>query len=104
MERQPIYSIYDAKSQLWSRPIFGHNTGSMVREFADIANDINHPIGKHPEDYCLFQIGEWDEKECVFVNSEKQTSLGKALDFVKQKNINPMQEALGNSSTQEVKK
>lgn len=80
-----IYSIYDAKAEAWLRPLFAQDNGSMLREFSDVANDKNHPIGKHPEDYALYELGTWDDKKGVFNQKKESTSLGLATSFVKQK-------------------
>lgn len=77
-----IFSVYDSKGTVYARPFFAHNVGSAVRSFADIANDKTHPIGQHPEDYALYQIGEWDDSSCNFKLHEKR-SLGTALEMVK---------------------
>lgn len=81
--RSKIYSVYDSKAELWCKPIFAQNRGSMVRGFSDLCNDKSHPVGQHPEDYYLYEIGEWDDKECMLINYEMHISLGAALDFVK---------------------
>lgn len=79
-----IFSSYDNKAKIWSRPMFAPNEGSMLRSWADIANDKSHPIGQHPEDYTLYIIGEFDEFEGTFLIHETRTSLGLASGFVKQ--------------------
>lgn len=33
-----------------------------IRQFSDYVNDKNHPWGKHPEDYTLMSIGEYDDE------------------------------------------
>lgn len=82
-----IFSIYDSKAKLWTKPMFTQTEGGMLRSFMDISNDENQPIGQHPEDYALFQIGEFNEDTGNikgFDNTERK-SMGRALDFVKQK-------------------
>ena len=78
-----IYSIYDSKAESYAKPIFADRVGEVIRSFGDIANDKSHPIGKHPEDYSLYEIGEWDDDAGTVENTTPHKSLGKALDFVK---------------------
>lgn len=80
---QKIFSIYDSKAKIWSRPMYVQETGQMIREFQDIANDKNHPIGKHPEDYALYQIGIWEDKHGIMTQLKESISLGLATSFKK---------------------
>lgn len=77
-----MYSVYDAKAKIWQYPFQAESSGAAVRAFADIANDRNHPIGQHPEDYCLYLVGSWDKLTGDVKPVEKQ-SFGVALEFVK---------------------
>ena len=83
-KEQEVYSILDIKSGIYSRPMFVLKKGMMLREFQDIANDKNHPIGKHPEDYCLYYIGQYDDEKGVLIPADKHASLGKAVDYLKE--------------------
>lgn len=56
-----MYSIFDAASGLYSRPFFTQADAEAKRSFTDIAQDAEHPIGKHPDDYTLFRIGMFDD-------------------------------------------
>ena len=56
-----IYSVYDSKSEAYSLPFYYQHDGQALRTFRDWVNDITTPYGKHPEDYCLFKIGMYDE-------------------------------------------
>lgn len=79
---QLIFAVYDSKSENFSKPIYVQKEGQMVRSFMDIANDKNHPIGQHPEDYFLYQIATWNEDSGEYQNLSPHKSLGKALDYV----------------------
>lgn len=58
-----IYAIHDIKAKCFQRPFFCKEDGEATRVFSDIAQDVEHPIGKHPEDYSLFRIGQYDDNE-----------------------------------------
>ncbi len=75
-------SIYDGKAEAFSQPFFAQSTGAAVRSFAEIANDSEHPIGKHPEDYTLFELGDWDERRGSVVLRTAPVALGQAIHLV----------------------
>lgn len=76
------FTVYDSKAQYWWTPRYEKARGIVIRGFADAANDPNTEIGKHPEDYTLFEIGTWDEQTCTDTTHTAPISLGKALDFL----------------------
>jgi len=83
-----IFSILDKKSEIWSRPIFMQKTGMMLRSFKDLANDKSHPIGQHPEDYYMYQIGTWNEHRGEIKSLDPFQPYGSALDY-KDKELMP---------------
>lgn len=98
--KQVMYSIYDTASGAYMRPFFLQSDGQAVRMFTDIATDAEHEIGKHPEDYSLFRLGQFDDnrgevlpeqRECIItaleavansrrVNEEAQQDLLKQVN------------------------
>lgn len=58
-----LYSVFDAKAQYFGAPFSDMEDGSAVRNFADAVNDGSNPNNmwhKHPEDFSLFFLGEFD--------------------------------------------
>lgn len=84
-----VFSIYDAKAEAHMPPFFFAATGLAIRAFADMANDPSHTVGKHPEDYSLFEIGTFDDAIGVFENHEAKIPLGTALENKTQGEIWP---------------
>lgn len=65
-------------------PMFVVHLGSAIRDFGDQCKDKTTTLGKHPSDYELFHVGEWDAHTGLFlVNNEsndwapKQIAIGK---------------------------
>lgn len=56
-----IYSIYDTAAAAYMRPFFVQSDGQATRMFTDIALDAEHEVGKHPEDYSLHRLGQFDD-------------------------------------------
>lgn len=77
-----IFIVNDAKAQCYGMPMVLKSSGEAVRSFTDVANDKGSTIGKHPEDFSLFEIGEYDERSGQISTYPAQISLGKAIDFV----------------------
>lgn len=58
-----VYAIYDSKAEGYSQPFFCINDAIAGRMFGDACNDESADISRHPEDYTLFKIGEWNSVE-----------------------------------------
>lgn len=56
-----IFAIYDKKAQFFSPPFVNRNKGEALRTLEDLANDPQTRINKHPADFQIFELGEWDE-------------------------------------------
>jgi len=61
------YSIYDRKALVYHSPFFAVSHGAAVRSFSDLANDRQTTIGRHPVDYVLFHVGQFDDSSGVLV-------------------------------------
>lgn len=57
-----ICSIRDAKAEAFVNPMVFQSNGEALRTFMDAVNSADHPMGKHPEDYSLFVLGEFDQR------------------------------------------
>ena len=55
------YSILDEKSGTYDRPIFATTHAVAMRAFGDACKDPNHPMAKHPEDYRLYHLGDFNQ-------------------------------------------
>lgn len=78
-----VLSVYDCKAQMYSGPIFVVAVGVGVRAFADAVNDNQLEFSKHPTDYILFEIGDWDDNTGEFKNCVPPHQLGVGADFVR---------------------
>ena len=79
-----ILSIYDAKAETFSPPVFCVAIGEGVRSFEDEINNPQSPFSRHPEDYTLFHLGTYDEQIGGFSLLPAPVSLGVALNFKKE--------------------
>ena len=70
--RMMVYTIFDTASGAAMRPFFAQGDGAAMREFSDLAVNADHPIGKHPEDYSLFRIGQFDDNKITLIQEDKE--------------------------------
>lgn len=75
-----IYTIRDSKTETYSQPFVQMTDGQATRTVADMVNNPEHPIGKHPEDYVLFRIGTFEDNEGK-IETEDSVSVANAIDL-----------------------
>lgn len=92
-----IYSVRDQAAQAYCAPFIVHNQGLALRAFADACNDDNHHFSKNPQDYIIFELGEFDDNTCHFEINDAPLSLGVGIDFVKRPGVLPGQLDMLNS-------
>lgn len=85
-----IFTCFDQKAKLHTRPFFYAEVGEAVRSFSDCANDPAHDIGRHPSDYTLKEIGTFDEGTGIITSLETSISHGDAVQYL-QLPIHPVQ-------------
>jgi len=59
--KQKIFTIYDKKAEAYNTPWFQQTHGLAERIFRDESNNPESSINKHPEDYTLYYLGEYDQ-------------------------------------------
>lgn len=77
---QQLYSVYDEKALAFLPPFFVPTHGIALRAFKDCVNSKDHQFGKHPADYTLFYLGDWDDTNCEF-DLIARKSLGNGVEF-----------------------
>lgn len=78
-----VFSIYDSKAGFYMEPFYSSSKLAALRSFSDLANKSDSFIAKHPEDYTLFELGEFDCDTGRFDLLPTNVSLGIAHEFVK---------------------
>lgn len=86
---QKILTLYDEKSEWWAAPMFSRSAGEVIRTLENIINEPpqpntpKHQVAMHPEDYTLFEIGEWDDIECTIIMYEARISITPCIHLKK---------------------
>lgn len=81
--RYKIVVVRDRAADVFGQPNFVASLGAAVRSFGDEVKrvDTNNPINKHPEDFDLYSLGEYDDSSGEFIcDGPKQIAVGK--DYV----------------------
>lgn len=81
-----MFSIYDSKGQFYDKPMFLRTKADAIRGWTELANDQKTTIAKHPADFTLFEIGEFNDLTGVVTMYDAKQSIGTALEFVNAKN------------------
>ena len=73
--KKNIYVIYDSKAQFYNTPFFLPNNAVAMRTAQDLLQDPNSEISRHPEDFAMFLIGEYDDEGAQLIPFDKQDCL-----------------------------
>lgn len=58
-----LFSIYDSKAQSFAAPFPAANKGAAIRTVVDAIKDGDSLLARHPADFSLFWVGEFDQDE-----------------------------------------
>ncbi|WMC01487.1 nonstructural protein [Microvirus D_HF4_320] len=80
---KPIYAVKDLAVQAFGTPFFVRAKGEALRSFQDEANAdrTTSAIAKHPEDYELYFLGNFDENTGT-LHSENPELVARAKDLI----------------------
>lgn len=82
---QKVFGVRDSKALAFLQPFFSASTGAAVRAFGDAINEGNSPLAKHPEDYLLYELADFDDSTGEFISCNPIKMLGCGADFVQVK-------------------
>lgn len=83
-----IVAVKDLAVEQFGQPFTLRHTNEAMRSFRDEVQNPESPIAKHPSDYELWQVGEYNE-DTGMINS-KMERIARAIDLamVKSEDIN----------------
>ncbi len=61
--KMKVYSVFDNKGGNYGTPFFALEDGIAARLFTDLVQDNQSTVNRHPEDFSLFKVGEFDDRE-----------------------------------------
>lgn len=80
-----VYSIRDSKTGIFNSPFFNHTNGEAERNFRDLCNDDKSMPGRHPEDYDLYHLGEYDDNTGKMSAKDTPEHMVKAVQLIQPK-------------------
>ena len=70
------YAVYDRKAEIFSQPFLEIKDGTAIRAIQDIViNNKDHAFAKHPSDFSLHRLGEFDEMSGVISGQDKPNKI-----------------------------
>lgn len=79
-----VVSVYDSAVQAFMRPIFVAAVGAAVRSFTDEMNRPESEMHRHPQDYVLYELGEFDDSDGSMVSITPPKMLVRGSDVITQ--------------------
>lgn len=83
-----VFTVYDSKLEAYLQPFYMQSKGQALRSWMDTIQDKDTQFNKHPGDFTLFEIGEWDPIAGGIYNYPTKFNLGTALEMQTQTNSN----------------
>ena len=77
-----IYGIYDSAAAAYLPPFFTHNEQLATRSFIDSANNPESTFGRHPADFTLFELGNFDDQAGEFELNHAPIRIANALELL----------------------
>jgi hypothetical protein len=77
-----LFTIRDHKAEFFHNPQAFRTVSEALRQFESEAKNENSMINKHPEDYTLYEIGEFNQDTGHLITLEVIKPLAPAMDFV----------------------
>jgi len=69
-----VVCVKDRAADVFNRPFFVPHRNVAIRDFTDEVNRVatDNQLNKHPDDFDLYLLGEFDDSRGAFVNNEPQ--------------------------------
>lgn len=83
MARLKIFAAFDAKVKTFANPFCVAHAGQALRSWEEHVNDGQSMPSKYPEDFALYELGEFDDQTGE-ISTSKPHNHGLATAFKKQ--------------------
>lgn len=70
-----IYSVFDSKTGAFMQPFQQLSHGQAIRTFTDLVADQQSLISKHPSDFTLYYIADFDDSTATYTSPPAPQSL-----------------------------
>jgi len=79
-----LYAVMDTKIGFSEKPFPMRNKAEALRGWIDVVNNKDSEFNKHPEDFTLLELGEWDSETATIKLHETKVSIASGVDVLKQ--------------------
>lgn len=79
-----IFSIMDVKAQFFMKPFSEDHTAQAIRAFEIGSNDPKSTFNRFPDDFALFEIGEFNSETGEFTPTPAPLNLCTARNLLKE--------------------
>jgi hypothetical protein len=83
MQKVNVYSVRDAKAEVYNQPYCLKNHALAIRSFQEHCENPQTEWHKYPEDFTLFQIGEYHTETGKLTPLDSPVQIAQAVDFNK---------------------
>lgn len=84
-----VFSIHDSKAKAFQLPFYMPTIGAAIRAFEDLVNDRTSMAYKHPEDFMLYEIAQYDDSNAETI-SNHPVSLVVTAKELKKDDLKPL--------------
>jgi hypothetical protein len=76
-----VCAVKDRAVDAFNRPLYVPTVGVAIRSFTDELNRKDSELAAHPEDYDLYELGQWDDQTAQFTPLEIPRVITRAQDI-----------------------
>lgn len=66
--KKVVCSVFDVKSAIYSNPFYSPNVAVADRDFKYACQDSTTALSRHPDDYVLYCLAEFDDESGLFTS------------------------------------
>lgn len=84
MSELRLYSLYDSGAKAYLRPFWSDFKVNAQRSFRQLVNQTDNRdnmVANHPDQFTLFELGEFDVRTGVFTAHAIPQTLGNGLEY-----------------------
>ena len=76
-----VFAIHDAKAEAYMQPFFMANKGTAIRAITELLSKSDHQFSKYPEDFTLFELGEYDDSNGQMLPHSTPLPIAKVIEL-----------------------
>lgn len=76
-----VTAVRDSAVNAYMPPFYSRHLGEAMRSFGDLVRSSDSAVSRHPTDFHLFLLGEYDDTTGLFTTSEPQR-MASAVEFL----------------------